>query len=238
MKEEIINKIKSHGYWRVNLRPIVFSKKLSLAESEKIIEKNSVEFRGWDYPHIPRRHGDDTGSLRSSDYVEAWVDWSYFKEYWRMYRSTQFLHYIGFRVDWMNERDSSFGIHDKAPMADTELGVIDITYQLTEIFEFISRLIQDGLYENGVEVKISLHNLVGRKLVIDNPKRVGFMVEKITGANEHSYSKVFSKDEILSDSKKPALQMILQIFELFKWDDPPIDTIKKDQEDLLLKKFY
>lgn len=237
MDQKILDKIKSRGFWRINFRPVGYSQQLSLAECEEIIKKNSIQLRGWDYPHVPQRSGDDTDILRHTDYVEGWVDWSYFKEFWRMYKSSQFLHYLGFRIDWLDEETSIFTKREKIPAPKSEFGVVEATYQLTEIFEFLSRLIQSGLYTDGVEVIISLHNLSKRKLTVDNTRRVPFMFERLTGAQEYKYSNNFSKDDILTDPKEPARTILLEIFELFGWDDPPIDTLKKDQEDLLLRRF-
>ncbi|MFA5158119.1 MAG: hypothetical protein WC451_02940 [Patescibacteria group bacterium] len=236
--QKFIDKIKSRGYWRVNIRPVIIpAQDLTLPECKEYIEKSSLELRGWDYPHIPRRSGDDTGILRHSNFVEAWVDWSYFKEFWRMYKTSQFLHYFGFRIDWMSEEEPIFGNQERVPEPKTELGVLDTTWQVTEIFEFASRLVQTGLYDKGVVIDIALYNLDGRKLTIDNPGRMRFMFDRKTGANDYYYSKILTKEEIISNSKSLAYDVIKGIFELFGWDDLPIETIKKDQEDLLSRRF-
>ena len=52
----VLNKIRSRGYWRVVIRPTTFQEHRvpRYADLFPIIEKNSVQLRGWDYPHIDR----------------------------------------------------------------------------------------------------------------------------------------------------------------------------------------
>src|SRR3989338_273974 len=104
-EKEIIAKIKSRGYWKVQFRPTVFNKTLMPDRNalRDIVQKNSVEIRGWDYPHIshwsnPQQRRPTVGD----DFVEGGVDWSEFVEFWRMYQSGQFIHLFGVHEDWFD----------------------------------------------------------------------------------------------------------------------------------------
>lgn len=71
-----------------------------------------------------------------------------------MYQSGQFIHYRALREDWTQE-DSWIPKEFKlAPMKF--LGVLSTIYLITEIFEFLSRIGNEGLCKEGVNVSIVL----------------------------------------------------------------------------------
>ena len=53
----VLDKIRTRGYWRVLIRPTQFDENHIADYSDlfPIVEKNSVQLRGWDYPHIDHR---------------------------------------------------------------------------------------------------------------------------------------------------------------------------------------
>ena len=94
MKEGLLEKIKSRGYWRVNIQPLTATIRLdTLQKCREVVDKSSVELRGWDFPHIPRKNDQTTGGAPVGSYYEGWVDWENYKEFWRMYKSGQFFHF-------------------------------------------------------------------------------------------------------------------------------------------------
>ena len=97
MKDGLIEKIKSRGYWRVNFQPITAVVRLdSIQKCKEIIEKNNVNLRGWDFPHIPSRNDETTGFAPAGNYYEGWTDWSNYKEFWRMYMFDLFGNFMYF----------------------------------------------------------------------------------------------------------------------------------------------
>src|SRR5690349_9989963 len=101
MKAGLLDKIRSRGHWRINFQPrLLLEQKSSLGECSAAVEKNAPRLRGWQYPYVPVKNDDDQGSLPSGEFFEAWIDWSNHIEYWRAYRSHQFLHYLALREDW------------------------------------------------------------------------------------------------------------------------------------------
>ena len=66
-------------------------------------------------------------------FFEAWNDWSTHIEFWRMYTSTQFIHYRAIPEDWRAE--DLFGQSNSTPK-DRILGVKMHSWQLAEVFEF------------------------------------------------------------------------------------------------------
>lgn len=221
MNDPTLDKIKSRGYWRINFQPVTV-KALTLSECEEIIRKNSVKIRGWDYPHFPQRSDDTTGLSRAQNYCQGWINWWAHKELWRMYKSGQFIHYMALIEDWFEE-DGWFSELAKQVKPMTTLNVIgSVEYQTAEIFEFLSRLSTTGLYDDGVNISISLHNLQNRILRIEDNMRVPFHSEKKTIATEFKYSKKLSKFEIVGKTKDLATEISLEIFDMFGWQSKPI----------------
>lgn len=234
LKKDLLEKIQKRGYWRINFQPLIDTQKFtSLGECKDIVEKNTVELRGWDYPHFPRRRGDDTGLEPGENFYQGWVDWENHKEFWRMYQSGQFIHYLALREDWLEEDSWRQNLHEKIkPMSS--LGIIgSVVYQMTEIFEFLSRLGTAGIYDEGVRVSIALHNTENRELWIEDSMRAPFFQPYKTGMQKIEFVKEFTKEQSISSPKDLAFEVIKHIFDRFGWHNPPIETIKKDQDSLL-----
>jgi len=232
MKKELLVKIKSQGYWRVNFQPVTVKNFTTLKECKEIIERSSVSLRGWDYPHIPRRNDGNGAMLACGEYFEGFEDWAMYKEFWRMYKSGQFLYYRGLREDWLAEDNWREELAKKIKPGTVVSMISSVIYEVTEMFEFLSRLIENGLYQDGVEVDITLKNIESRELWIGDEMRIPFMFPKKTGAKEISFKNKFSKEEIIENSKIIANRFILEIFDSFEFN-PSSEQIMKDQEKLL-----
>lgn len=237
MQKKFIDKIKSRGYWRINFQPLVDKEKLTLAECNELIEKNNVSLRGWNYPHYPGRRGDDTDVESHDNFYQGWVDWENHKEFWRMYQSGQFLHYLALREDWLEEDSWSDDLRKKIKPME-KLGVTGSTiYQITEIFEFLARLAQAGVYDEGIKVNIELFNTKDRELWIEHQMRAGFLRPYKTSSNSIIFSKKYTKESILSSPRELAFEAICYIFDRFGWHNPSPDMIQKDQDEILTGKF-
>jgi len=228
---KIIEKIKSRGYWKINFRPLIHEERLSpLSKCKDIVEKNAIQLRGWDYPHVPRRRDEDTSLDPGNDYYQGWIDWRSHKELWRMYQSGQFIHYRGLWEDWDDEDP---WVAQKPKMVN--LGVAHTVYQITEIFEFLLGLVMENIYKEGVKVLIFLCNTRDRKLWLEKSLRLPFMIERITGASNIEFEAKFNEKEIIDNSSELAVKAVLHFFERFGWV-PSEDLIRKDQEELLKRK--
>lgn len=236
MKEGLIERIKSRGYWRINFQPMVAKTKLAtMQDCSQVVERNSVKLRGWDFPVFPRGVSPERGGLQAcGEYFEGWVDWEYFLEFWRMYRSGQLLSYLGNRLDWMEDADRrARGVSQVKPGA--HLAVEDTIYLLTEVYEFLARLTRAGLYDEGVRVSVSCHNLASRSLFIEDPARMPFSIERRTGAPDFTRVEELTKSAILERPQDLALKTILALFDVFEWNPSP-EQIAKDQEKLLTRR--
>ena len=95
---ELLEKIRSRSYWKVIIRPATFVENRVPHRSAllPILEKNSVELKGWSFPHIDSFLKLDEGS----DWIGQGISWDSIVELWRFYQSGQFVHYFGMPEDW------------------------------------------------------------------------------------------------------------------------------------------
>lgn len=229
---DIIGKIQSRGYWKILFRPLSYKEEkiLNLSDCKNIIEKHSVEFRSWDYPHFPRREDIDTGLCPGNNYYEGWVDWNVHKELWRMYQSGQFIHYRGLFEDWHDE--DSFMENAVKYKPKFYLGILHTICQITEIFEFLSGLAKEGIYKERMNLSISLMDTKDRKLKIDELDRIPFSRDYKTIAQEIEFKKQYTEIEIIENSTELAIKAILYFFERFDWT-PSEDIVRSDQKKIL-----
>jgi len=229
--ESLLEKIKSRGYWEVIIRPTRFEREhLSLSECIQIVQDCRVVLRGWDYPHISRRHPPHVGGV---DYVESLTDWNGCKELWHMYQSGQFVHLFGCREDWLGERTGLLG---PSPYADIEpgsvLGVILTLYSVTEIYEFASRLAEKSLFDEAVFLSIILHSMRNRKLMFFESGRFLFD-DYVCNIDDLPLDKTINVNELLGRGHELALDHTIWIFERFNWISPPKEILREDQKKFL-----
>ena len=100
MSTEILEKIKTRGYWQIVIRPQKFLKErvLSLPNLVKSIEENKVSYRGWDFPHLTLHE-----MHRDLDYIQMSTIFLEINETWRFYQSGQFAFFRGLSEDWVEE---------------------------------------------------------------------------------------------------------------------------------------
>ncbi len=227
MKNDLLEKIKGRGYWRINFQPTTLQH-LTQEQCTELIKRNAVKLRGWDLPHFPQRQGEDTGLDYSQNYCQGWIDWWAHKEFWRMYKSGQYLHYLALHEDWYEE-DGMFSHLAEIIKPMTTLNVIGaVEYQVSEIFEFLSRMMNEGIYDEGVNVSITLKNLKGRILRIDDERRVPLHTERRTDMDEFVFQERFIKQDVIGNVGQLSKKMCLDIFASFGWLNPHLSSIEDD----------
>jgi len=235
--EEVKNRIKERGYWKINFHPIKFIPDLipSRNDCREILTNNIVRLTGWDYPHIPSHNDDKQAIYAGEDYYEAYIDWDIYKEVWRFYQSGQFIHYRALKEDWMQE--SIWGYNNIKPCSILEINMTN--YTLTEVFEFLRRLtIGSKVYEDGVKIDVELLNTGGRKLEILEPNRAPLMRQYVARIPEIKIpEKTVTKEDIINKSRELALESLAYVFETFRWTNQPTEVFKSDQQKLLERRF-
>lgn len=238
MKDTHIEKIKSRGYWRIYFSPLVAKTKLEpIGKCREMVEKNSVNLTGWDYPHIPKRTDEHTSVDVGDSYYQGWIDWEQpygHVEFWRMYQTGQFIHYFGLVEDWCPGKYRSIWERtDREPKPGDVLGVTRMIYFVTNIYQFLSRLTLDNLYDEGVKISLTLNNTKNRELIVDHQSRLPFTSPRRADIDAIVYEKTYTKKEIIEDTKEITIKAMVHFFERFKWDPPNMEVIKTDYDNLI-----
>lgn len=230
MMEQILEKIKTRGYWRVHYQPQKVDNIPSLEKCLEIVTKNKLSLRGWDFPHIPRANfGDDHNIAPGDNFYESWTDFGAIKEYWRFYRSSQFILYKALAEDWFAEDPFYAGAYSGI-QAGTSLGILhSVVYFFTEIFEFASRLAGQGLYKEGIAINISLHNTAKRSLWVDGQGRTPLMYPRTTQSKELSLTANLDFAEVKENSTAISHRCILEWLDKFGFNPNP-DALQIDQQ--------
>jgi hypothetical protein len=227
----ILETIKSRGYWRVLIRPSKYIKNRipSLNKCEQIIKHTKVSLRGWDFPHVER------DLIYEKDFIESVADFLHILEYWRFYKSGQFIHYFGFEEDWYRERMGTIASSgmNKSPMGF--LDVISTLFRISEIYEFTARLIEAKLIDSYVELSIRLINTKKRELFFCDYSRPAF-VYHICKDSEIEYSEKKSVNKILGNTSNLAIDAASFIFSFFDWGGEEMKRILVNYQTQLLNR--
>jgi len=209
MTIDVLTKIASRGYWKVVMQPPVFKpdRIAGLLDCEKLVANCQVSLRGWDYPHYE--------TMQSGiDHIWSQTDWEDYKEFWRFYQSGQFVHYFGCHEDWWI--DSGLSTPELRQRRPGEvLEIISTLFQLTEIYEFASRLAQRGIFDEQTTIVVELHGMRGRKLIALH--RILFPINYTCAEKDLPFEKRFSTEELIAKTSELALEHALWVFERFNW---------------------
>ena len=228
---ELLEKIKSTGYWRVNVRPTVFDANRipHLSDCWETIESTQTRLRGWDFPHI-----DPDYRLNQDDSIESGVDSMDIKEYWRFYQSGQFIHYTAFIEDYHELSWQSSMYAGGKP--DKYLEIISTLYRLTEIYEFAARLASRTILSPGATVSIKLVGTEGRHLVFEHIRRLLSRPYRCK-LPEINLERTYAEPELRGEASALALTAAVHVYERFNWNDPPREVFAEDQKKLLERRF-
>ena len=222
---DLLKAIRSKGYWRVNIHPAEYvPERLLYSALRSILERTVVRLRGWDLPHFDRQDTD----RRGNNWIGAETEWTFVREAWRFYQSAQFVYLRGVSEDWIEPDHVRFA---RVPMGVPSLGVGDALFTISEICEFASRLSVTEAGAEQMHVEIELRNSAGRRLYVDDPRRMSM-------DNQYSFhdatlttSVVISRSDVAGRSRELALDTALDMFSHFGWH--PDRSLLQGQQDEL-----
>lgn len=226
--KEIVEKIKSRGFWEITIRPLKFDRNRikSLGDCKLLVEENKVRLRGWDYPHINSKYGIRSGI----DWVENLTDWSICMEYWRMYQSGQFVHLFGCTEDWGEVR--IYWSQKSYTSPGYALSIMSTLYTFTEIYEFAVRLAKRGVFDSFLNVSTTLHGMKDRRLVTLDVTR--FLNDNyVCSAEKISLCREITVEEVIGQGNEFAVDDTLKVFEHFNWFKAPKRVFKEEQDKYL-----
>ena len=224
---EILQKLKSRGYWKVLIRPTDFvrTRVEDIQTLVDIIKKTAVEFRGWDFPHVSSHSGPSIGI----DWIAQEVNWSEHVESWRLYQSGQFAFFGSMWEDW---RDESIWEQPRSTWRPgAYLPVVDAVFRYTEIYEFAARLALTDAGAGAMTISITVIGLQGRELRIDHPNRSGFSFPRTCAISEFPYSTALPREQLIGEARNLALVNANELFNRFGWS-PGIEFLRGMQEEL------
>ena len=227
--EEVLNKIKAKGYWKVEIRPTKFENRRipTFGEVQQLVQSCIVYWRGWDYPHWNQ----DTVQ-NMEDWVESWEDWEHEMEYWRFYRSGKFIHLFDVHEDHMDMEKILPIHHPPRPKHAGYLGFVMTTYQVTEILEFSARLANKDILRPSVFISIGLYNMKDHELISLNASR-GLHGSFVYNTDDPIIiEREIPQQELVAKPDGFALDFIIEIFERFNWNNPPRQILAEDQKRL------
>lgn len=230
--EELLAEIKSRGYWRVEIHSTEYQdNRLSTrAAMQDILSSATVSLRGWPYPYFRAEETTYNGK-----WLEGQVNWSYFREYWRLYESGQWLHYLGLHGAWIT-REILF--EGRSPLPPQHPGYLhvrgDVLYTLTEILRFAMGLAQGGVFDPAVFLSIQLHNT--RDYMLFESFERFFPHEYVNQSDrpiEQQQSVPVGQLAAIAD--QIALEMAIKVFSVFGWvpGKAAVRTLAEDQKKLV-----
>jgi hypothetical protein len=219
--KERLEKIKSTGYWRVNIRPVQFEERRieSLERCWEIMESCNVLLRGWDYPAVSEKE-----KVFGDDYVQSGADFRGMVELWKFYQSGQFIHYFSCLEDY---RQEEIGTNSRW------LGVISTLYRITEIYEFSSRLAVNDVFGNGVIISIKLEGMKDRELF--EPDRP-WVWKDVSKFNEIVVESKLPTLKFMASVHDEAINKTMEVYSHFGLTDYPRMLLSSDQKRLLEKR--
>lgn len=225
-----LDMIMTRGYWKVTIRPEEFVRTRieDISELYPILEKAAVSLRGWDFPHLDRRHDHHV----DVDWIGEDSEWEHHLSSWRFYQSGLFVHVSAIPIDWRDR--SNWWPPDQAWEPGQLLGVGDAIFRFTEVMEFAARLSLSDAGDESMNIEVVLYGLEGRTLYIDDRRKWGFFREYNTTINEFPYSLQIDRSELIGDTHELARNGAGELFKRFRWN-PDQDTLKSYQSDLLHK---
>lgn len=223
-RNHIIKKIKSKGYWEINIFPSEYKEdRIELNKLQQVIEKSKVSLRGWDYPHVFGKDDENekgpysiqTGKVLC---IEKYIDWDRMIEFWRFTQSANFYHIFAIREDH-DYYSKSFGKH---------LSIFSTLYTISEIFEFTRRLFTENIFTPSLKIEINLYDLNERTLVTQDPRVFIPPIYKAISSN-WSYSKEFDIKEFAKENLE---NLILDAFSklvfMFNWKEFSIEGFRNN----------
>lgn len=226
---ELLEKIRSRGHWRVVIRPGTFVEKRvsNISNLHHILQKTSVQLRGWDFPHLDSR----VQTQIDVDWVGQEINWENHLELWRFYQSGQFVHFSGMDEDWRDQ--SGIWPPDKGWKPGALVYVEDTLFQFTEIFELAARLAMTDAGDEQMRLEIDLRGLKGRDLKFE-VRRAGSFYRRILKADieEMPYKVDLPRIQLVTEPNELALKPTVELFQRFGWD-PSLDILRDMQSELL-----
>jgi len=221
----LVGKIKSHGYWRVVIRPTSHSdlRIESVTDLFPLVQRLSVHLRGWDFPHINTH----TQPAIGDNWAEQETEWEYFLERWRLFQSGQFAYLGAFGLDWVTSTDNWHPRPPKPPR-DALLGISDIVCRFAEFFEFASALALSAAGGDQMHIEIGCHGIRNRELWLDDMNRVPLSLPRVAQVPEYVQKDTLRREVLIAETRSLGNRWAKELLRRFNWDasDQVLESIR------------
>lgn len=225
---ELLTKIKAAPHWMIEYQPADDQQIGKLQEIRERMEKATVRIN-WPFPYFSLQPGAAEGLKNGEGFVEGFVSQWYQFEFWRFYRSGHFLLLRMLRAD-------AGLIPIPSPEKGTFVTLLDsIVHVVTETVQFLQRLVTGGLYASGVTLLMTMQNVGGRLLYLDDPRRSPLLSNRKADANTVRIYRVLSAAEITEDPLSISSAIILEVFDSFLFN-PQLSFVRQLQDEYLQRK--
>lgn len=224
---ELIDKVRSRGYWEVVIRPEPYEEnRVPYAELDEILVAAVVRMRGWPVPFVDPREEPMRGENWIGQDVDAQVVGNY--EAWRFYISGQFNHLRAVDADWRHSAE----IRPSPPPDEKVIEVWEILFYLTEVFELAARLALSPAGDETMTIDVGLHGLDDRGLIVGQHNRAEFFAPRRTSQNDLRQRVTASREDLVSKPREYAVDMAHEFFVRFGWK-PSRDQLVEHQRELI-----
>lgn len=223
---ELLDKIRSRGYWDVVIRPEAYEeRRVAYSQLDEIIVAAGVRMRGWPVPFVEHREQPMRGGNWIGQDVDARAVGHY--EAWRFYTSGQFNHLRAVGVDWRHSAE----ISPAPPRDEKVIEVWEILFYLTEVFELAARLALGPAGDKTMTIDVGLLGLGGRGLIVGQRSRAEFFQPYRTSQDGLRQRVTVSREDLVAKPREQAVGMAREFFVRFGWK-PARDQLAEHQREL------
>lgn len=214
---KLLDDIRSLGYWKVVIRPAIFeSKKVpDLRHLLELVRRSSIQFRGWDFPHMGSRTGPSVGI----DWIGQECEWDYVRELWRVYQSGQFVFFGGLREDRRDQ--SGLWPADASWRPKTVLHLEDAVLCISEFIEFSARYAVTEAGSDQMVIELQLNGLNGRQLWTQHPFNFPLLPDERTSSETFTANLQVNRTELVASPKEIASRVSTDLMRHFGWEASP-----------------
>jgi hypothetical protein len=222
---EVVDKVRSRGYWDVVIRPAVYdAERVRYADLYDLLRAAVVHMRGWPVPFIDDHEAPTHGGAWIGQDIDAISVGHY--EAWRFYTSGQFNQLRSVDVDWRSEAE----LMPTPTPPEKVIEVWEILFYLTEVFELAARLALSPAGDDEMTLQVGLHGLAGRGLVVGQANRAPFFEPYKTGEDSLERSLTIFRKDLVAEPRGLAVDMASEFFARFGWRPPRKQLLEHQRE--------
>ena len=231
---DILTQLRSGPHWQVVIHPGKFEGQRisSLSECWNIMERAAV---AWGHPEYPIIGWEDERE-EGEDWIASSINYGVQREYWRLYRSGQFIQWRGLWLERREDEQALSRFAELHPLAPTPHGYVDYTTLLRtplEIFTFAGRLGVAQALDYSPVIEIAMNGLEGRVMFTVDPWRGESRDIHSAKGDTFAHSWTASLLDLISSPEGLAANATLRLLEHFDYVSTSEDGIKREQQKFL-----